>query len=184
MNHAGRCASIDRTRGRIFPTLLASPPLMSKKPDSDGRKVIARNKKAHREFFIEDTWEAGLVLRGSEVKSLRQGRTTLGEGYIRLTDGEAWLVDVHIPPYTQASYNNHEPTRPRKLLLHKRELNRLFGKVAQQGYTLVPMELYFSGGKAKLEFGLGKGKKFHDKRQDNKQRDASREIDRALRRRR
>ncbi|MCP4870632.1 MAG: SsrA-binding protein SmpB [Proteobacteria bacterium] len=157
---------------------------MSKKTDPDGRKVIAKNKKAHRDFFIEDTFEAGLVLQGSEVKSLRNGRLNLGEGYIRMRDGEAWLVDVHIPPYTQASYNNHEPTRPRKLLLHKRELNRLYGKISQQGFTLVPMSLYWLKGKAKLEFGLGKGKKFHDKRQDTKDRDASREIDRALRRRR
>ncbi len=160
---------------------------MARKPPktpADGRKVVATNKRARREFFIEDTWEAGLVLKGSEVKSLRNGRLNLGEGYIKLKDGEAWLVDVHIPPYIQASINNHEPTRPRKLLLHKRELRRLAGKVAQQGYTLVPLQLYFLRGKAKLELGLGKGKKFHDKREDTKKRDAGRDIERALKRRR
>jgi len=157
---------------------------MAKKPDSDGRTVIATNKQARREFFIEDTWEAGLVLLGSEVKSLRNGRLNLGEGYIRIRDGEAWLVDVHIPPYLQAGVFGHEPTRARKLLLHRRELNRLIGKVAQQGYTLIPMSLYFLDGLAKLELGLGKGKKFHDKRQDNKSRDAERDMQRERRRHR
>jgi SsrA-binding protein len=157
---------------------------MARKHDPNAPQIVATNKRARREYFIEATWEAGLVLMGSEVKSLRNGRLNLSEGYVRLKDGEAWLIDVHIPPYTQASYNNHEPTRPRKLLLHKRELRRLVGKVTQQGYTLVPLSLYFLHGKAKLEVGLGKGKKFHDKRQDTKERDASREIDRALKRRR
>ncbi|MBN94922.1 MAG: SsrA-binding protein [Deltaproteobacteria bacterium] len=152
-------------------------------PAKTGHKSIAVNRKARHRYQIEDTYEAGLVLVGSEVKSLRNGKVTLTEGYVRLEEGEAWLVDVHIPPYEQANRENHEPTRPRKLLLHRRELKRLFGKVAQQGYTLVPMQLYFSGGRAKLEVGLGRGKKLHDKRHDEKKRDAKREIDRALKQR-
>lgn len=144
----------------------------------DGRRVISVNKRARREYDVEDRFEAGLVLQGSEVKSLRGGRVNLSEGYVRLDEGEAWLVGVHIPPYAEASVYNHEPTRRRKLLLHKRELRRLFGKVSQQGYTLIPLQLYFVRGMAKLEVGLGKGKKFHDKRQDEKKRDAQREIDR------
>ena len=149
----------------------------------DGRRVIATNKRARREFHIEDLFEAGLVLKGSEVKSLRGGRINLADGYIRMRGGEAFLVDVHVPPYKEANINNHEPTRARKLLLHKRELNRLAGKVAQHGYTLVPLQLYFREGRAKLEFGLGKGKKLHDKREDSKKADATREIARAMRRR-
>ena len=149
---------------------------------TDGRRIISVNKKARREFLVEDEFEAGLVLQGSEVKSLRGGRVNLAEGYVRLDEGEAWLVGVHIPPYTEASVFNHEPTRRRKLLLHKRELRRLLGKVSQQGYTLIPLQLYFVRGMAKLEVGLGKGKKFHDKRQDEKKRDAEREMDRERRR--
>ena len=159
--------------------------LMSRKKASasaDGRKTIASNRRARHQFHIEDRLEAGLVLYGSEVKSLRNGRVNLTEGYVRLDEGEAWLVGVHIPPYEQANMNNHEPTRSRKLLLHKRELSRLFGKVSQQGYTLVPLELYFLKGRAKLEVGLARGKKLHDKRQDSKARDAKREIERALKR--
>ena len=124
------------------------------------------------------------MLLGSEVKSLRNGRVTLGEGYIRLEGGEAWMVDVHIPPYEQANRQNHDPVRARKLLLHRRELKRLHGKVSQQGYTLVPLQLYFRQGKAKLEFGLARGKKLHDKRQDEKKRDAARQVEQALHRRR
>lgn len=153
---------------------------MAGKPPNDGKKSIAFNKQARRLYHIEDRFEAGLVLRGSEVKSLRNGRVTMSEGYVRVEDGEAWLVGVHIPPYAQANINNHEPTRARKLLLHKRELRRLIGKTSQQGFTLVPIELYFRRGRAKLEFGLGKGKKLHDKRQDLKKADAKRSIARAL----
>jgi SsrA-binding protein len=155
---------------------------MSKSLPKDGRKVIATNKTARREFHIEDTYEAGLVLLGSEVKSMRNGRLNLGEGYVRIDGGEAWLVGVHIPPYEQANRQNHEPRRKRKLLLHRREISRLIGAVARDGYTLVPMQLYFSKGKAKLELGLGKGKKLHDKRQDDKSASAKREMDRARRR--
>jgi len=153
------------------------------KPPSDGKKTIATNKQARRLYHIEDRYEAGLVLRGSEVKSLRNGRVTMAEGYVRIDGGEAFLVAVHIPPYKQASINNHEPTRTRKLLLHKSELRRLIGKTAQHGYTLVPIELYFRGGRVKLEFGLGKGKKLHDKRQDLKKADAKRSMERAMKER-
>lgn len=156
---------------------------MAKKP-TDGRKTVATNKEARRLYFIDDVFEAGLVLMGSEVKSLRNGRATIKEGYIRIDGGEAFLVNVHIPPYEQANINNHEPTRHRKLLLHRRELQRLIGAVSRQGYTLVPMSLYFKKGKCKLEFGLGKGKKLQDKRQDQKAADAKREMDRARRERR
>jgi len=148
-----------------------------------GFKVISVNKKARHRYHIEDTVEAGLVLLGSEVKSLRQGRVSIMEGYVRLEGGEGWLVDVHIPPYEQANKQNHEPLRARKLLLHKKEIERLFGKISRQGYTLVPLRLYFRRGKAKLEIGLGRGKKLHDKRQDQKSRDAHREMDRARKQR-
>jgi SsrA-binding protein len=153
--------------------------IVAQQPPGDGKKSIATNKQARRLYHIEDRYEAGLVLRGSEVKSLRNGRVTMSEGYVRIDAGEAFLVAVHIPPYKQANVNNHVPTRTRKLLLHKRELRRLIGKTAQQGYTLVPIELYFRGGRVKLEFGLAKGKKLHDKRQDLKKADAKRSIDRA-----
>jgi SsrA-binding protein len=148
-----------------------------------GTKVISVNKKARHRYHIEDTVEAGLVLLGSEVKSLRQGRISIREGYVRLEAGEGWLVDVHIPPYEQANRQNHEPLRPRKLLLHKKEIERLYGKISRQGYTLVPLRLYFRRGKAKLEIGLGRGKKLHDKRQDEKARDARREMDRGRKQR-
>ena len=156
---------------------------MASSPHADGRKPIAKTQQARREFHIEDLYEAGLVLWGSEVKSLRGGKINLAEGYIRLEEGEAWLIGVHIAPYKQANRNNHEPRRKRKLLLKKRELRKLAGKVSQQGYTLVPMSLYFLRGLAKIEFGLGKGKKLHDKRHDEKKRDAKREVERALKQR-
>ena len=151
------------------------------KPDPNARRTVAVNKQAKRLYFIDDTFEAGLALQGSEVKSLRGGRSTLKEGYIRIEKGEAFLVAVHIPPYEQANMNNHEPTRPRKLLLHRKEIQRLIGAVSRDGYTLVPMSIYFTRGRAKLEFGLGKGKKLHDKREDQKAIDARRDIERALR---
>ena len=150
---------------------------MAGKPPSDGKKSIAFNKQARRLYHIEDRFEAGIVLRGSEVKSLRNGRVTMSEGYVRLDDGEAWLVGVHIPPYAQANINNHEPTRARKLLLHKRELRRLIGKTT--GLHPRADRAVLPPGASKLEFGLGKGK-LHDKRQDLKKADAKRSIARAL----
>lgn len=146
-----------------------------------GIKIIAENRRARAEYAIEETYEAGLVLTGSEVKSLRAGRASLKESYGDIHNGEAWLVDCHISPYEEASINNHEPTRRRKLLLHKLEISRLLGKTQERGLTLVPIKMYFLKGKAKVEMGLGRGKKLHDRRQDLKERDAKLEVARALR---
>lgn len=157
---------------------------MAKTGSPDGIKVIASNRRARHDYFIEDTWEAGLVLLGTEVKSLRQGKATITEAYVRIEGNEAWLVGATIQPWSHGNRNNHEPDRKRKLLLHRREIERLRGKINQQGFTLVPMKLYFSQGKVKLQIGLGKGKKHYDKRQDTKQRDAKRDMQRAKRRER
>ncbi len=142
---------------------------------------IARNKKARYEFFVEDTFEAGLALEGWEVKSLREGRAQLTESYVHLRDGEAWLLGAHIAPLTTASTHIHpDPTRTRKLLLHRRELDRLIGAVERKGYTLVPLNLHWSKGRAKLDLGLAKGKKQHDKRATQKERDWKRQKARIL----
>jgi SsrA-binding protein len=145
-----------------------------------GKKIICLNKKASHSYFIEEKYEAGLVLQGTEVKSLREGRANLKESYARIKDGEVFLYQCHISPYSHGNRLNHDPIRPRKLLLHKREIKKLFGKVAERGYTLVPVALYFSHGKAKLEIGLGKGKKLHDKRHALKERTDKREMERAF----
>lgn len=145
-----------------------------------GRKVIAVNRRARHDYAIQDTWEAGIVLQGTEVKSLRAGRASLVDGYAEVRDGEVWLMGVHIPEYDQGTWTNHEPRRPRKLLLHAHEISRLIGKTKQSGLTLVPMQLYFRDGKAKVEIGLGRGKKTHDKRQDIAARQANREAERAV----
>jgi SsrA-binding protein len=147
---------------------------------SEGRKIVAVNKQARFSYAIEDKYEAGLVLQGTEVKSLREGRANLKESYARVKSGEVYLYNCHISEYSHGNRQNHDPLRPRKLLLHRKEIKRLFGKVSQQGYTLVPLQLYFTHGKAKLEIGLGKGKKLHDKRQTMKERTAKREIERAF----
>ncbi len=149
-----------------------------------GRTVIARNRRARFDYRIEDTYEAGLVLTGTEVKSLRAGRASLTDGFAQISDGEVWLHNVHIPVYTQGTWTNHEPRRTRKLLLHRREIEKLSSRTAEQGLTLVPLSLYFKDGKAKVELGLGRGKRTYDKRHDLASRDAAREMDRALRRRR
>jgi SsrA-binding protein len=149
-----------------------------------GTKTIARNRRARHEYSIVSTTEAGLVLTGTEVKSLRAGRATIADGYGLITDGEAWLHGVHIPEYTQGTWTNHEPRRVRKLLLHRKEIDRLAGAIKEQGLTLIPLSLYFSGGKVKIELGLARGKRSYDKRHDLAKRDAAREMDRALRRRR
>jgi SsrA-binding protein len=149
-----------------------------------GRQVIARNRRARYDYRIEDTYEAGLVLTGTEVKSLRAGRASLADGFGQISDGEVWLHNVHIPQYTQGTWTNHEPRRIRKLLLHRREIDKLSSATAEQGLTLVPLSLYFKDGKAKVELGLGRGKRTYDKRHDLASRDAAREVDRALRRRR
>jgi SsrA-binding protein len=145
--------------------------------------VIARNRRARHDYHIEDIVEAGLVLTGTEVKSLRAGRASLTDGFGQLTDGEMWLLGVHIPQYTEGTWTNHEPRRPRKMLLHRKEIQRLASKIAEQGLTLVPLELYFKDGKVKVELALARGKRTYDKRHDLAQRDAAREVERAFRRR-
>ena len=149
-----------------------------------GKKIIASNRRARHEYTIEDTVEAGLVLTGTEVKSLRAGRATLTDGFGQITDNEAWLHGVHIPEYTQATWTNHEPRRTRKLLMHRKEIDRLSSSIKERGLTLVPLSLYFLDGKVKIELGLARGKRTYDKRHDLAKRDAAREVERELRRRR
>ncbi len=152
-------------------------------PKEVGRKLVAQNKKARHDYAIEEVVEAGLVLTGTEVKSLRAGRASLIDGYAQVKDGEVWLHGVHIPEYTQGTWTNHEPRRPRKLLLHKAEITRLIGKTKEGGHTIVPLQLYFKDGKAKVEIALARGKKNYDKRQDMATRDAARDVARELGRR-
>ena len=142
---------------------------------------IARNRQASHRYNLLEKWEAGLVLTGTEVKSLRDGKAQIKDGYAALRDGEVWLYNVHIPPYAPASRENHEPERPRKLLMHKREIERLIGKTREKGLTLVPTRLYFRGGRAKVEIALAKGKDVGDKRQSIKEREMKREMERAVR---
>jgi SsrA-binding protein len=141
-------------------------------------KIIAENRKARHDYLIVDQYEAGLVLTGTEVQSLRMGKANLKDSYARVKDGEVWLYQVHISPYPFAYYNNHEPLRVRKLLLHKREIERLYAKANEQGYTLVPLKLYFKDGKAKVTIALAKGKRQFDKRQSIRDREQKREMDR------
>jgi SsrA-binding protein len=148
-----------------------------------GRKVIAQNRKARYNYSIVDVFEAGIVLTGTEVKSLRLGRASLVDGFATIDDGEIFLRNVHIPEYDQGSWTNHEPRRVRKLLLHRAEIARLIGKTQESGLTLVPLSLYFSDGKVKVEIALAQGKKSYDKRQDLAKRDADREVRKALGRR-
>ncbi len=155
---------------------------MTDKPS--GEKMIAGNRKAFHDYHIVEQFEAGLALTGTEVKSLREGRASLQEGYVDIRGGEAWLVDVHIPPYSHGGYTNHDPFRQRKLLLHRRELEKLDAKVRERGYTVVPLKLYFSKGRAKLMIGLAKGKTFGDKRESMREEQDRRETDRAIRDRR
>jgi SsrA-binding protein len=146
-------------------------------------KLIASNRRAHHLYDILETQEAGLVLQGTEVKALRAGRADLKESYARIDGGEAWLLGCHISPYAQGNRANHDPLRPRKLLLHRAELNRLLGKVMEKGLTLVPLRLYFKAGRAKVELGLARGRKTLDKRQAIREREERREMDRAIRER-
>ena len=148
-----------------------------------GEKLVASNRKAHHNFDILETHEAGLVLRGTEVKSLRESRADLKESYARIDGNEAWLLGLHISPYAQGNRANHEPLRPRKLLLHRGELNRLLGKIMEKGLTLVPLRLYFKQGRAKVEIGLARGRKTLDKRHAIREREEQREVSRALRER-
>lgn len=148
-----------------------------------GEKLICTNKKAFHEYFIEERVEAGMVLQGTEVKSLRMGKANLGDAFAMIRDGEAYLHNLHISPYDFGNRENHDPDRMRKLLLHKKEIVRLYSKIREQGYTLIPLRLYFKDGKVKAELGLAKGKKLHDKREDMKKKEQKREVAQALKER-
>ena len=152
--------------------------------DREHVKVVAVNRRARHDYFVDDTIEAGLVLTGTEIKSIREGRVNLREGYARIENGEGWLVNVHIATYDPGNRYNHEPLRNRKLLLHRDEIATLVGKLRQKGYTLIPLQLYLKHGRAKVELGLARGKREFDKRESIARREAQREIDRALRARR
>lgn len=145
-----------------------------------GEKLICNNKKAYHEFFIEEKFEAGMVLTGTEVKSLRMGRVNLHDAFAQVRSGEAFLNNLHISPYEFGNRENHDPDRMRKLLLHKKEIEKLFSKIREQGYTLIPLRLYFKDGLVKAELGLAKGKKLYDKREDLKEKDHKRDMAQAL----
>ncbi|WP_294180365.1 SsrA-binding protein SmpB [uncultured Schumannella sp.] len=151
---------------------------MAKKERGSG--VVATNRKARHDYLIEDTYEAGLVLTGTEVKSLREGRASLVDGYAFIEKGEAWLDAVHIPEYTEGTWNNHSPRRKRKLLLHKAQIVKISHKTKEGGYTLVPLQIYFTEGRAKVEIAVAKGKREYDKRQTLRERQDKREADRAI----
>src|SRR5678809_1799251 len=156
-------------------------PPMAKPDDNPEHVSIAKNRRARHDYIILDTYEAGLVLTGSEVKSLRDGKANISDAYGIVKNGEIFLLNLHISPYERGGYVNHEPTRTRKLLLHRKEIRRLIGAVEREGLTLIPLELYFKKGVAKVALALGKGKKLHDKRETERNRDAEREIARVAR---
>ncbi len=155
-------------------------PISGNPGKSAGRKVLAQNRKARHLYFIEDKYEAGIALQGTEVKSIRGGRANLKESYARVEGGEIFLYNMHISPYEPGNRFNHDPLRPRKLLMHRREINRLIGYVQEKGYTLVPLSLYLSKGRVKVELALARGKKDFDKRRSIAERDAKREMERAF----
>lgn len=144
----------------------------------DTMKLVANNKKAYHEFFIEEKYEAGISLHGTEVKSLRMGKCSIKEAFIRIERGEVFIYGMHVSPYEKGNIFNKDPLRTKKLLLHKQEINKLAGKIAEKGYTLVPLQVYFKEGKAKIEIGLARGKKLYDKRQDIAKKDQRREVER------
>ena len=154
--------------------------MANKKPAAPGEQIICVNRQARHNYFIDEVYEAGLVLVGSEVKSLRDGKANLVDSYARIQKGEAFLLNVHIGPYPGANRFNHEPTRTRKLLLHEREIEKLTGKTKERGLTLIPLKLYFKNGRAKVELGLARGKKLYDKRETLKRKMAEREVERSL----
>ena len=156
---------------------------MARKTAPEGIKIIAKNKKAFHEYEILDRWEAGLVLLGTEVKALRAGRVNLGDSYGEIREGEAWVVKMHIGPYEQAHRENHEPFRRRKLLLNRREIRKIRPRLEEQGLTLIPLKIYFKHGLVKLELGLGRGKKLHDKRDAKARKDVDRRIAKEIGRR-
>jgi SsrA-binding protein len=144
-------------------------------------KTVATNRKARHDYFIDETYEVGIVLTGTEIKSVRAGRVNLRDSYVQVQNGELWLIDTHIAPYEQAGYGGHEPKRSRKLLMQRREINRLQGKVQEKGYTVIPLRIYLKNNKwAKVEIALARGKKLYDKRQAIRKRDAQREMEREL----
>src|SRR5512138_3647797 len=145
-----------------------------------GEKLICNNKKAYHDYFIEEKYEAGMVLTGTEVKSLRMGKANLNDAFVQIKSGEAFLNNLHISPYEFGNRENHDPDRLRKLLMHKKEIVKLFSKIREQGYTVIPLRLYFKNGMVKAEIGLAKGKKLYDKREDLKKKDHKREVDQAL----
>ena len=149
----------------------------------DGVKIVSKNNKAHHEYFIEEKFEAGIELFGTEVKSIRQGTMHLKEAWCQVKDGELWIKQMHISPYEQGNIFNKDPLRPRRLLMHKREINYLFGKVKQDGYSLIPLSVYFRGSRVKVEVALCKGKKLYDKREDAAKKDAKRQMDRVMKER-
>ncbi|MEE9508809.1 MAG: SsrA-binding protein SmpB [Anaerolineales bacterium] len=151
---------------------------------SDGRKIIATNRKAKHDYFLEDRIEAGIALKGTEIKSIRAGRVSLREAYVQVDGEEAWLVNAHIAPYDPASTMNHDPRRRRKLLLHKRQIIKLFDDIRQKGYTIIPTVMYLRSGRAKVEIAVARGKRKYDKRREIAKRDAEREMARATTRRR
>ncbi len=146
----------------------------------DGKKIVCTNRKAHRDYFFLDRFEAGMVLRGTEVKSLREGRANLKDSYAQVEGEELFLYSMHISPYTHGNIANHDPTRTRKLLMHKKEIRRLIGKIQEKGLALIPVSVYFVRGRAKVELALAKGKRQYDKRQDLRKREDKREMERAL----
>mgnify|MGYP001414812571 CR=1 FL=1 len=154
----------------------------SKESTEEGSRLICQNKKAYHDYEIVETLEAGMVLLGTEVKSLRDGRANLKDSYAKVKKGEVFLYGLHISPYSHASYNNHEPERVRKLLLHAYEIKRLFGKTQEKGFSLIPLRLYFKGGRVKVQIALAQGKKSYDKRQSIKKKEEKRELDRVRKR--
>ena len=150
-------------------------------PHQQGIKIVAQNKKAYHDYFVDETYECGLVLKGVEVKSMRLGRVSLKESYCMIRNNEIYTEGMHISPYEQAGFTQTDPLRPKKLLLHKSEIRKLDGQVSRQGYTLIPLKIYLKDGRMKLELGLCRGKHLHDKRDTEAKRDANREIERAMR---
>ena len=148
--------------------------------NADGTKTVATNRKARHDYFFEDTFEAGIALTGTEIKSVRAGQVSLRDSFATIKDGEMWLINLHIAAYRQASHFNHVPRRPRKLLMHRREINRLTGKLQEKGLTLIPLRLYLKNNLAKVELGLGRGKRQYDKRATLKAKESRREVERAI----
>ena len=149
--------------------------------EGTGVKIVAQNRKARHNYFIEESYETGIVLQGTEVKALREGRANIKDGYARITEGEIYLMDVHISPYAFGNRFNHDPLRPRKLLMHSREIHRLRGKVKEKGFSLIPLSIYFSHGRAKVSLALAKGKKLYDKREALKRKAMDKEVERSQR---